>query len=212
MKEIMCFGDSNTYGVNPNNEKRWGYEERWPMKLQKLLGCKNYHIIEEGYNGRTTCFEDPFDKLRDGKIGMQMALNSHHPLDMILIMLGTNDSKCHFATTAKGIVRGYELLINMVKTIEYSSDFPMPKIVLVSPIHIGHDLTKCPFSNFTEASRTKILQLPKLLKELAENQDALFFDASLVAQPGIDQIHLDLQSGEALAIALGDLITQYYQK
>jgi len=143
---------------------------------------------------------------------MQMALNSHHPLDMILIMLGTNDSKCHFATTAKGIVKGYELLINMVKTIEYSSDFSMPKIVLVSPIHIGHDLTKCPFSNFTEASRTKILQLPKLLKELAENQDALFFDASLVAQPGIDQIHLDLQSGEALAIALGDLITQYYQQ
>ncbi|MCH3916909.1 MAG: GDSL-type esterase/lipase family protein [Spirochaetia bacterium] len=209
MKEIMCFGDSNTFGQRPDCEGRWTGYERWTMKLQKLLG-NDYHIIEEGYNGRTTIFDDGKDIYRNGKLGMHVALGSHHPLDMIIIMLGTNDAKCRFATTARGIAEGFQTLIDIIKGTEYIKGNPMPKLLLVSPVHIGDNLEACPYADFTEASRQRIIGLSSVLEKLAREQRCLFFDASTVATVGEDQIHLDLDSNKALAIALAEVISNWY--
>ena len=92
MKNILCFGDSNTYGYIPIERKRYAYEERWPGLLAAALGGE-YHIIEEGLNGRTTAFTDYLEPDRNALEYIGPCILSHAPLDLVIIMLGTNDTK-----------------------------------------------------------------------------------------------------------------------
>ena len=98
MKTIVCYGDSNTFGTNPaftgeiNSSFRWGKEVRWTGKLQKLLG-EEYNVIEEGLGGRTTAWEDQATAGRNGLAGIFPVLQTHEPIDLVIIMLGTNDLK-----------------------------------------------------------------------------------------------------------------------
>jgi len=113
MKTIMCFGDSNTLGCNLDGPW-YGWNERWSSRLQYLLGFEDFRIIEEGLGSRETIFIDPFNPLTQGLEGLDMALGTHYPLDMIILSLGLNDSKMTFHVDAKGIVEGFELLINHI--------------------------------------------------------------------------------------------------
>jgi len=84
MKTIMCFGDSNTFGEKPNYlGERYPWGERWTSLLQEALGYENFHVYENGYNGRTTVFTDPYDPLRNGLKGMRYALATHRQIDLI---------------------------------------------------------------------------------------------------------------------------------
>ena len=49
MKEILCFGDSNTYGLIPGTKERYGRDTRWTGLLEQHLYEKGYRIIEEGF-------------------------------------------------------------------------------------------------------------------------------------------------------------------
>ena len=90
MKTILCFGDSNTWGYNPENGQRFGPEERWTGILRNSLG-EDYRVIEEGLNGRTTLWDDPIAGFKNGLDYLMPCLESHMPFDLITIMLGTND-------------------------------------------------------------------------------------------------------------------------
>ena len=99
MKTILCFGDSNTWGYNPENRQRFGPEERWTGILRNSLG-EDYRVIEEGLNGRTTLWDDPIEGFKNGLDYLMPCLESHRPFDLITIMLGTNDLKCRFSVSA----------------------------------------------------------------------------------------------------------------
>ena len=89
MKQILCFGDSNTYGLIPKEGGRYPWGIRWTSILNEKLGLENYRVIEEGLCGRTTIFDDP---LREGRCGIRMlpvVLETHNPIDIIVVMLGT---------------------------------------------------------------------------------------------------------------------------
>ena len=90
MTAILCYGDSNTWGYEASTEERLGRWERWPGVLQRELG-DDTHVIEEGQNGRTTVFDVPFETDRNGLTYLPVALQTHHPLDVVVIDLGTND-------------------------------------------------------------------------------------------------------------------------
>lgn len=92
MKTIVCYGDSNTYGYNPENGFRYEYEERWTTILQKELKDSAI-VIPEGLNGRTTSFEDELRPGRNGATYLDPCLHSHGPIDLVVLMLGTNDLK-----------------------------------------------------------------------------------------------------------------------
>ena len=98
MINILCYGDSNTFGSIPKENKRYSINERWTGRLQNILG-NDYRIIEEGLGGRTTVFDDPFEPGRNGIAYIEIALETHKPLDLIILALGTNDVKAHFSAT-----------------------------------------------------------------------------------------------------------------
>lgn len=102
MKTIVCYGDSNTYGYNPENGFRYEYEERWTTILQKELKDSAI-VIPEGLNGRTTSFEDELRPGRNGATYLDPCLHSHGPIDLVVLMLGTNDLKIRFQATPTDI-------------------------------------------------------------------------------------------------------------
>ena len=113
MKNILCFGDSNTWGYSPADGTRYPLDIRWTGVLQKSLGA-DYRIIEEGLNGRTTFINEDERPLRSGSDVLQILLESHRPLDFVIIMLGTNDLKVEFNLSVEEIAQGAKTLCEMV--------------------------------------------------------------------------------------------------
>ena len=112
-KRVLCFGDSNTWGFNAKDEQRFSKEIRWTRKLQKHLG-EDYEIIEEGLNGRCAVCED---QLKEGLKGLDYiypCIMTHKPLDLVIIKLGTNDSKERYSMTPHNIAMGIIRLANKV--------------------------------------------------------------------------------------------------
>ena len=99
MKTVVCFGDSNTWGYMPSGEGRYPFEKRWTTIVQRELG-DNYFVIPEGLNGRTTVFEDPVEGDKSGLSHLSTILETHKPMDLIVILLGTNDLKNRFGLNA----------------------------------------------------------------------------------------------------------------
>ncbi len=201
-KNILCFGDSNTYGANPNNMKRWARSERWTGILQEILG-EDYYIIEDGLSGRTTCFDDPLTPDRNGVKVLPYHLETHAPLDLVIIMLGTNDTKSLFCASAKTIAMGAGKVVEAAKNYIYLEGFRRPEILLVSPIHIEEGVeiySGC--DTFEVSSHEKSLELAQLYKKEAERLKVHFFDASAVAAPGCDRVHMDKKDHKAFAEAI----------
>lgn len=205
MRTILCFGDSNTFGTNPSGG-RWSYEDRWTGILAGLLG-PSYRIIEEGMGGRTTVFDDPLEPNRCGRQFLPVALQSHRPLDLVIINLGTNDCKVFFKANERIIAKALEQLVALIRTYPYGEGYPIPRILVVSPIHIGVQIETAPFVSYDASSSTLSRKLAPAIKKMADEQGVYFLDASQAAQPSeIDQLHMDREGHLALAHALHPMI------
>ena len=133
MKTVLCYGDSNTWGYNAASETRHPYEQRWTTLLAKDLG-QEYLVIPEGLNGRTTVMPDPFEgEYKTGKGMLPGILESHHPVDLVVLMLGTNDLKHRWGHSGWDIARGIETLIQLIQTSGFGPNDGAPKILVVSP-------------------------------------------------------------------------------
>jgi lysophospholipase L1-like esterase len=132
MKTILCYGDSNTWGYNPSNQQRFSPEERWTGVLHKQLG-KGFKIIEEGLNGRTTVWDDPIERFKNGMNYLIPCIDSHKPFDLITIMLGTNDLKYRFSVSAYDIAQSVGMLVRTVQQSQVSPKKKSPKILLMAP-------------------------------------------------------------------------------
>lgn len=135
MYNILCFGDSNTFGTNPAGG-RWPWEQRWTGLLQNELGS-SYRIIEDGCGGRTTGLDDPIEGDRNGLRHLGVSLHSHRPLDLVILMLGTNDMKHRFSLLPIDIAHSAARLGELVQSYPYGPAYPVPKVLLVSPICSG---------------------------------------------------------------------------
>lgn len=204
LKTILCFGDSNTHGYNPNDGTRWPYSVRWTGILQKELG-NDFHVIEEGLGGRTSVFDDPLEPGRKGIRDIPMLIETHKPLDLVIIMLGTNDTKNWFSASPVAIAAGCGKVIEAFQDFRYGES-KKPEILLVSPIYIGPETEKSGCAGFDISSHEKTLQLAPLYKAEAEKHGVSFFDAATVAEPGIDNVHLDIEGHKKFAIALSKAI------
>ena len=131
MKRILAFGDSLTWGHDPVDGTRHSAEFLWPNVLAKHLGTE---VISEGLGGRTTVFDDdtgPCD--RNGSTVLPILVHSHSPLDLVIIMLGTNDLKPTNSGVAEGAAAGIRRLIEIVRSHDYGVIGSVPDILIVSP-------------------------------------------------------------------------------
>ena len=174
-KHIVCFGDSNTHGycADPSDcadgGNRFNEEERWTCLLQKALG-EDYLVLEEGLGGRTTVFADPLHEGMDAVSVAYPLLMSHEPIDLLIIMLGTNDTKERFCANAAAIAAGMERLIKKCKDTECWGTHG-PNILVVCPPPLGdgfHDEKDCEFNpvDFTHLTKKGHAQLAELLAGL----------------------------------------------
>ena len=211
MRNILCYGDSNTWGYIPGTGERYPINVRWTGVLQQELGAE-YRIIEEGLNARTTAYEDPWAPWRDGKEYLPGCLISQKPLDLLIISLGTNDLKF---TGAFGAMKGVETLItltNMVQNRKESSlVFPEGvKILVVSPIELGAAIDSTVDSSF-RGKYDESLRFGEFYSRLCARQNVYFLDAAKVAKPSTgDNVHMEPESHKALALAIADKIREIF--
>lgn len=205
-KTLLCFGDSNTYGRRPDNGGRFGVSERWTGRLQAALG-DGYYVIEEGLGGRTTNLEYPEFPGRNGREYLQPCLQSHYPLDMVILMLGTNDLKTDFHRSAEQIGDAIGELLHDIATLAADPAGRPPRVIVVSPIHLKKGIEEFePKDKYGRSSLEKSLQMADALRKVTEKHVAEFFDAARVAQAGEDYVHIDAQGHKALAEALTKLV------
>lgn len=204
MQQVLCFGDSNTWGYNPKDGSRFPWEIRWTGLLQTRLGSSNVRVVEEGLCGRTTVFEDA---LRIGRSGIKLLpvlLETHRP-DVLVIMLGTNDCKTVYGACAGVIGKGIEKLILAAK--QYDSNL---KVLVVSPIHLKEGVGDKGFDlEFNENSVAISHELAKEYEEIANKHKVAFLDASLVAVPSdFDREHMDSYNHSLLANAIENKVKE----
>ena len=128
-RTVLCYGDSNTYGhaAAARPDGRYGPDERWTGVLRAALGA-GWVVIEEGLGGRTTVSDDPIEGAdRHGRTYLYPCLMSHKPLDVVVIMLGTNDLKARFNKTAWEIAAGVGVLVDIVKTAKAGRNEGVPR-------------------------------------------------------------------------------------
>lgn len=132
MQTVLCYGDSNTWGYNPRTQARYSRSERWPGVLAAELGS-GFHVVEEGLNGRTTVWDDPIEGYKNGKEYLIPCLESHKPLDLVIILLGTNDLKTRFSVTASDIASSAGVLVKMTLKSETGPALAAPQVLLIAP-------------------------------------------------------------------------------
>ena len=200
MKSVLCYGDSNTYGFDPSTGFRYAENVRWTGRLQSLLGPE-YKVIEEGCNGRTTVFEDPVEGWKTGLSYLRPCLNTHKPVDIVIMMLGTNDLKEVFHASAEDIARGVETLVRNIKEFSSSKQGFVPEIILVSPAEIGDGIRNSGFyGSFTESAVERSREFPKWYKKVADENGCIFVNAAEYIQPSsIDSVHLAPEAHATLA-------------
>jgi len=201
MKTILCFGDSNTWGWNPNDMSRFPPDQRWPGILQSGLG-QTYKVIEEGLPGRTTVREDPFYESKNGKIYLIPCLYSHSPIDLVILMLGSNDLKSYFSLNAFEIAMGAGALVTIISQCEHGPFNSAPQVLLVAPPqidpHPGSDLDTL-FAGGKEKSR----MIGQYFSKVAIDKNCYFLDAGTITKPSpVDGVHLDVEGHRKLGMAL----------
>lgn len=206
-KHIVCFGDSNTHGYRTADIGRFSENERWTCLLDEKLGSE-YLIIEEGLSGRTTCFDDPLTEGLSGLDYITPCLMSHEPMDLLIIMLGTNDTKERFASSAACIALGLKRLINKAINAECWSN-SKPNILVITPKNIEKEYEETEMVyTMGRGCAEKSEELGSEFEKIAQLTNCHYFDANTVVTEynKIDYMHLEEKGHIALANALASLI------
>lgn len=214
MKNILCFGDSNTWGYIPKADRtlpntRYPFEVRWTGVAQKELGPE-YRLIEEALNGRTTAFDDPVEPGRNGLACLDMILDSQSPIDLVIVFLGCNDTKEHHSTTAPIIAQGLRVIVEQILGSNYGPSGSAPKVLIAPPIPIGEHIEDTwMITYFNNRSVEKAKQLPALFEEVAEQYGVAYLNAALYGTPSTeDCIHMYPDSHERLGKAFAKKIKE----
>ncbi len=213
-RTVLCYGDSLTWGYDPRSGAdipRYPFCERWTRRLQGELG-NSYHVIEEGLSGRTTVFDDPVVGAVNGLAQLPTSLNTHMPLDLVVILLGTNDAKTFFGVNGDVIARCLGRLLEVVSNSNCGRDGKPPQTLVVVPPVMGDVAGTILEPLFDPVhSRRAIERLRETYPPIAEAFGARCFDINKVVGPGVtDGIHFDPTSLQPVATALAKKIRDLF--
>ena len=205
---IVCFGDSNTWGYNPVDGSR--HVNRWTRVLQQLRPADE--IIEAGLNGRTITAYDDKEPALHGMTALPIVMQSQNPVDIVVVMLGTNELKNYLNYSAKRISEGLEVMVKWLKNPYNWYLSTPPQILLVSPIKVHPEIATRPealYSNMGQHAVTQSEYLPMFVEQLAAAYQVAYLDAGTVAEPSVaDYIHMDEESHQSLGKAIAERIEQ----
>lgn len=206
MKTVLCYGDSLTWGYSAEGPARHAHEDRWPNVLQASLG-QSVQVIAEGLNGRTTAFDDHLASSdRNGARVLPTLLVTHAPLDLVIIMLGSNDMKPFVCGRAVGAVQGMRRLVDIVRGTAYPLGQEPPEILLVAPPPLC-ETADPDFAAMFEGMIEQSRMLASLYSDLADDTGCGFFDAGSVAKATpLDGVHLDAKDTRAVGKALEPMV------
>ncbi|MBQ1524997.1 MAG: acylhydrolase [Firmicutes bacterium] len=211
--KIFCYGDSNTYGYDPKTGLRHPRQVRWTGRLSRMLGPE-YQVVEEGCNGRTTVFPQPGEEWKSGLYGLKVCLSTYKPVEVMVLMLGTNDLKNYYGASAEQVAEGAETIARQAESFMMEKCGTKPVIVLVSPIFIREGIENTRFGyEFDGASIRKSHELAPLYEEIARKHGYIFLDAAKHAQAsGDDCLHMGPEGHEALAEAVYDKVLEALER
>lgn len=209
MKNILFYGDSNTWGYDPETHERYPYENRWTTICAKELG-EEYYCIPAGMNGRSTSFDDPLKACRNGLDGLDYSLQTNKPLDLLVLMIGTNDLKY---TDAAGSADGMERLVEKIMTANERYNLSSPvfpngaQLLLISPVLVMQDISEREGHDAREESR----KLSGLYADIAKRHDIAFMNLADIAAPSdVDGVHLGLHAQEKIGRTIAQKIKEIF--
>jgi lysophospholipase L1-like esterase len=204
MKTVLCYGDSLTWGFNPVDGSRFPFEQRWPGVLQAALG-DTYRVIEEGLCGRTAATDSWVLPNRDGRAMLAPLLETHAPLDWVVILLGTNDVAPSYHLTPQQIAFGCATLIWTVQKGFAGPAGAAPQILLVAPHPLG--IVKGMMALFFVGAEESSRQLAQNYEVIATACGVAFLDAGkFVTASDADGVHLDADGQRKLGGAIARAI------
>lgn len=211
-KKILCYGDSNTYGYMPaGNGKRFPAYARWTGQLQTLLG-DDYAIIEEGCGGRPADADIEGEEFKNGMPYLRTALHTHKPLDMVILMLGTNDLKSFLHKDEFMIADDLRKMINIIHSYMSLKQDYVPDVLLMCPAPLKDSAVSGPFGASFDENAVKVSRkLHPLFQKIAQESGSLYLDFGCFAEVSdADGVHLTLQAHTLAAHKIASIILEHY--
>ncbi len=207
MKQVLVYSDSLTWGIIPNTRQRLTFDARWPGVMEGTLIRNGIptRVIEDCLNGRRTVWDDPFKTGRNGLDGLTQQIEIHSPLDLVILMLGTNDFQSVHSFTAWHSAQGIRTLITEIRGAPIEPGMPIPEILVISPpeIQTPKGLMAPKFAGADVKCRGTATEYRKITEEL----ECHFFDAgSVTTTSKIDGVHLDEDQHRVLGVAVGGIV------
>jgi lysophospholipase L1-like esterase len=207
IKRILCYGDSNTWGYDPVTKDRFDDETRWTRVLGRALGC-DYEVIEEGLCGRTTVWDDPIEGYKNGREYLVPCLESHRPLDVVVILLGTNDLKKWFRLSVGEIAQGAGVLVSLVQGSLTGRKGKAPLVLLLAP---PPTTTLTDYAEIFEEAENKSHEFAMHYGRVAQELGCAYMDSgAIIVSSPIDGIHFEAgehrKLGKAVAVKVKELI------
>ena len=209
MKTIVCFGDSNTWGYTPDTGLRYAYDKRWPGVLQGQLAT-HVRVIEEGLNGRTTSFDEPFRSDRDGSAALPSILETHRPLDLLIIALGANDLQPLYNASGYDSARGLEKLIEISKRSEAGPESNTPEILVIAPTRFNQSCEVV--KRLLVGTDTKFAVLLEEYQRVTEATTCHYFDSNdVIVVSKVDGVHIDASNHKKLGMAVANKVKSIFR-
>ena len=213
MQHILVYSDSLSWGIIPLTRARLPFDKRWPGVMEIALGSsgRKVRVVEDCLNGRRTVWEDPFKPGRNGLAGLAQRIEIHSPLELVILMLGTNDFQSMHAHNAWHSSQGIAALVSATRAAPIEPGMPVPPILVVAPPPIR--TAKGPLAPKFEGGEKKCAGLADAYRAVCDELGCHFFDAgSVIASSKVDGVHLDAREhgvlGRALAQAVEPLLAR----
>lgn len=212
MEHIFVYGDSMSWGIVPGSRRRLPFEARWPgvLEVELCRGGRDVRVTEDCLNGRRTVWEDPFKAGRNGRLGIEQRIEAQSPLDLVILMLGTNDFQATHQNLAWHSSQGLASIVSAIRLAPIEPGMPVAPILIVAPPPVGvpSGLMAEKFAGAAEKGRGAA----EAFRRVADELGCSFFDAGMVIRTSaVDGVHLDetdhRRLGQALAPAVNALLS-----
>ncbi|MGA2962296.1 MAG: SGNH/GDSL hydrolase family protein [Candidatus Korobacteraceae bacterium] len=213
MQHILVYADSLSWGLIPLTRKRLPFDQRWTGVMETSLCSdgRKVRVIEDCLNGRRTVWDDPFKAGRNGLVGLAQRIEIHSPLELVILMLGTNDFQSMHEHNAYHSSQGISALVSAIRSAPIEPGMPVPPVLVVAPPPFG--TPQGPIALKFEGGGKKCVGLACAYKQVCDELSCHFFDASsVITSSNIDGVHLDatqhLALGQALSRVVAPLLTK----